>query len=211
MSVVRIELGCKPIDGQHVTFKAPCDCTAITGIRVYYQDGEQKKSTSFTMKDTHGNDLTGIGNLFMTGAYVHVILDTNSGTAYLQNADTNGYLEGKMDDHKHSASDITSGTLGVARGGTGATTFTSGAALIGNGTGAVTTRAITNNTVTGVCTGTNLATNNTVDYHVRARMNRENSVHVANSGYTYYITRGIALVTSVPSSLTNGCVAFVYS
>jgi hypothetical protein len=41
--------------------------------------------------------------------------------------------------HTHSAADITSGTLPVARGGTGATTFTSGNVLIGAGTGAVTT------------------------------------------------------------------------
>lgn len=44
---------------------------------------------------------------------------------------------------------ITFGTLPVAQGGTGNTTFTSGQALIGNGTGAITTRAITNNTTTG--------------------------------------------------------------
>ena len=36
-----------------------------------------------------------------------------------------------------TASDISSGTLGVARGGTGATTHTSNAVLTGNGTGAV--------------------------------------------------------------------------
>jgi hypothetical protein len=41
--------------------------------------------------------------------------------------------------HIHSAADITSGTLPVARGGTGAATFSSGNVLIGNGTGAVTT------------------------------------------------------------------------
>lgn len=41
--------------------------------------------------------------------------------------------------HVHSAADITSGTLPVGRGGTGATTFTSGNVLIGAGTGAVTT------------------------------------------------------------------------
>ncbi len=39
--------------------------------------------------------------------------------------------------HSHSATDITSGTLPVARGGTGATTFTSGNILTGNGTGAI--------------------------------------------------------------------------
>lgn len=37
-------------------------------------------------------------------------------------------------------------TVNVAHGGTGATTFTSGAALIGNGTGAIGTRTIKNNT-----------------------------------------------------------------
>ncbi|MFA5626269.1 MAG: hypothetical protein WC965_02175 [Thiohalomonadaceae bacterium] len=40
--------------------------------------------------------------------------------------------------HTHNASDINAGTLGVARGGTGAATLTSGSYLIGAGTGAVT-------------------------------------------------------------------------
>lgn len=55
------------------------------------------------------------------------------------------------------------GTLPVDCGGTGATTFTQGAALIGNGTGAITTRGITNNTsATALSESTNLATVNTV-------------------------------------------------
>ena len=41
-----------------------------------------------------------------------------------------------------STDKLTSGTLGVARGGTGASTLASGEALIGNGTGAVQTKAI---------------------------------------------------------------------
>ena len=41
--------------------------------------------------------------------------------------------------HSHSAANITSGTLGVERGGTGAATFTSGNVLIGSGTDAITT------------------------------------------------------------------------
>ena len=39
--------------------------------------------------------------------------------------------------HNHSASEITSGTLGVARGGTGKATHTANAVLTGNGTSAV--------------------------------------------------------------------------
>lgn len=41
-----------------------------------------------------------------------------------------------------NTSKLTAGTLGVARGGTGANTFTSGEVLIGAGTGAITTKAI---------------------------------------------------------------------
>ena len=114
--------------------------------------------------------------------------------------------------HTHAAGDIASGTLGVAHGGTGATTFTSGAALIGNGTGAVATRAITNLTAKGAITGsTNLATANAVLYHAQNRLNRTTAVNAADTGYTTYMGRAIALVTSAPSSLTNGCCAFVYS
>lgn len=59
-----------------------------------------------------------------------------------------------------------SGTWPVSLGGTGATSFTSGRALIGSGTDAVTTRAITNNTsATAVTASTNLITANTLYYH----------------------------------------------
>ena len=44
--------------------------------------------------------------------------------------------------HTHSTSDIQSGTLPVSRGGTGATTFSSGELLVGNGTSAVGTVSI---------------------------------------------------------------------
>jgi hypothetical protein len=57
------------------------------------------------------------------------------------------------------------GAVNVAHGGTGCTTLTSGAALIGNGTGAVTTRAITNLSGAGAVTSsTNLITANTLNY-----------------------------------------------
>jgi len=61
------------------------------------------------------------------------------------------------------------GTLPVANGGTGATTFTSGNALIGNGTGAITTRGIKDNTTVGNLGwtqggDTTLVTTNTIAY-----------------------------------------------
>ena len=63
-----------------------------------------------------------------------------------------------------AASYIT-GTLGVSHGGTGATTFTSGEALIGAGTNAVTTRGINNMTTKSyIAYDTKLMTTNTLAY-----------------------------------------------
>lgn len=84
------------MDGHRVTFKAPCACTGIDKLDIRYVDGDTQKSKLFTMKDTHGNNLTGLGNLFDEGAYVQAILSLSDNGAYLQNAATNGYLEGKL-------------------------------------------------------------------------------------------------------------------
>ena len=47
--------------------------------------------------DAHGNDLGDLDNLFAEGAMVKVILDTDTNKAFIQNADTNAYLEKKFD------------------------------------------------------------------------------------------------------------------
>ena len=89
MANIKVEVSHGILDGQPVTFVAPCDCTKITGLKVYYPDG----SKVFSFKDAHGNTLTGLGNLFAAGAYVKAILDVKNGFAYIQNADTNTYIE----------------------------------------------------------------------------------------------------------------------
>lgn len=71
-------------------------------------------------------------------------------------------------EHKHAASDITSGTLPVSRGGTGATTFTSGYALIGNGTRAVTTKKIDTTVTSG---SSSLITSGAVDTAINTAIN----------------------------------------
>lgn len=89
MANIRVDLNHELNNGQPVTFVAPCDCTAVTGLKVYHLGGSQV----FLFKDAHGNSLTGIGNLFESGAIVKALLDTTNGYAYLQNADTNKYIE----------------------------------------------------------------------------------------------------------------------
>lgn len=92
MSNIRVDLSYAIADGSEVVFSAPCNCNEITGLKVYHSDG----SKVFTFKDAHGNNLTGIGNLFSKGALVKAILDVTNGYAFLQNADTNAYLEGHI-------------------------------------------------------------------------------------------------------------------
>lgn len=114
MAKIRIDLTEPLLDGMDIKFKAPCDCTAVTGMVVYYPgEDDSELSQSFVFKDVHGNVLTGMGNLFIKDAYVKVIVDTTNGVAYFQNADTNGYIEQKFRD--------VTGMVEMDRGGTGAT------------------------------------------------------------------------------------------
>lgn len=129
---------------------------------------------------------------------------------------TAGDVGAAASSHTHAAGDITSGSLSsdrlptvpVAKGGTGAANLTSGAALIGAGTGAVTTRSIRNNTaVSGaVAADTALITSNTLRY----ALNRTTSVAAADTGYTTVMARGIYVNTSAPTSgLINGAIYLI--
>lgn len=100
MALIKIELDYPLEDGMSLTFKAPCDCTAVTGLKVYYPEVTDTTVTTvnktFEFRDTHLNSLIGVGNLFLTGATVKVVVDTANGYAFIQNADTNAYLENKI-------------------------------------------------------------------------------------------------------------------
>ena len=100
MANIKVTLDYQINDGMSLTFKWPCDCTEVTGLKIYYpiltDDTEASTYKLFTFKDAHGNDLASIGNLFTTGVYVKVILDTTNDYAYIQNADTNSYMENNL-------------------------------------------------------------------------------------------------------------------
>jgi len=123
MAKVKVTSKCAIYDGMIMTFKSPCDCTVVDGINVYFQNEKQ----TFFFRDAHGNDVSEIDDLFKIDTYVTVSLDTTNGYAYLQNADTNAYLEealaGKASEtHGHNLTDSgITGTLPVSKGGTGAT------------------------------------------------------------------------------------------
>lgn len=97
MAQIRIDLAETIRNGMDIKFQAPCDCSAITGLMICYpvEDGTIE-SKEFSFRDAHGNDLAGLGDLFSRDSYVKVIVDTNGGYAYIQNADTNAYLESRF-------------------------------------------------------------------------------------------------------------------
>lgn len=97
MANIKVNLDYEIIDGADITFKAPCDCSEASGLIIYYPQISDGKMTTvskeFTFRDAHGNDLSGISELFKSGAYVKVILNMIKCYAYVQNADTNSYIE----------------------------------------------------------------------------------------------------------------------
>ena len=102
-----------------MTFKAPCDCNAVAGLKAYFPNMSGVLTNQvFLFTDAHGNNLTGVGHLFATGALVKVILNVDEGKAYIQNADTNAYLEGRFENidasgpiNEHNSSETAHGDI----------------------------------------------------------------------------------------------------
>lgn len=95
MASIKAEVNFTISDGCSIAFKAPCDASAVTNLIVYYPNAYgETTSQTFTFKDAHGNNLANIDNLFASGAMIKVVLDTVNSGVYIQNADTNAYLEG---------------------------------------------------------------------------------------------------------------------
>lgn len=101
MAYIKINIDHPIYDGMPLTFKAPCACSDTEGITVGTQN--------FVFRDAHGNTLTSTGELFSAGVLIKVILDVTNRFAYIQNADTNAYLENRFSTITVPASRVTTG------------------------------------------------------------------------------------------------------
>ena len=98
---VRVDLQEAIRDGMEVVFKSPVDCSQVSGLILYYPENGATSSKEFAFADAHGNNVGDIDHLFAENVVVKVILDVTSGMAFVQNADTNAYIErtfAKVDD-----------------------------------------------------------------------------------------------------------------
>ncbi len=97
MSNIRVDVDYTIKDGTEIKFRSPVDCSQITGLIVYYPgaDGNIVPKV-FALSDAHGNNVGDIDHLFAEDVVVKVILDVTKGMAFVQNADTNAYLEAAL-------------------------------------------------------------------------------------------------------------------
>lgn len=98
MANIRADVPYMIVDGTEVVFRSPVDCSAITGLKVYYIEASGNTAAKeFALADAHGNNVGDIDHLFAKNVVVKVILDVTNSMAFVQNADTNAYLEGRFD------------------------------------------------------------------------------------------------------------------
>lgn len=103
MSNIRVDVNFRLFDGAQVSFKSPANFADITGLRVYYPESAQvTASKDFIFADAHGVDVSNLDELFGEGAIVKVLLDTTNSRAFVQNADTNSYLESRFSSIENS-------------------------------------------------------------------------------------------------------------
>lgn len=95
---IRVDLNTPIRDGREVVFRSPVDCSQITGLILYYPENGSTCSKEFMFADAHGNNVGDIDHLFAENVVVKVILDLDTSMAFVQNADTNAYLEGRFKD-----------------------------------------------------------------------------------------------------------------
>ena len=93
---IRVDLNTPIHDGREVVFRSPVDCSQITGLILYYPENGITVSKEFAFTDAHGNDVGDIDHLFAENVVVKVILELATNKAFVQNADTNAYLEGRF-------------------------------------------------------------------------------------------------------------------
>lgn len=98
MAIIKVNTPKEVKDGAEIMFTAPCDSSVVTGLKVIVvaEDGSAEAEHSFTFKDANGNELSTVDNIFKKDAYVKVILSVTKDIAYIQNPDTNGYLEKRL-------------------------------------------------------------------------------------------------------------------
>lgn len=177
------------------------DELSVTQIKVSKGVANENASVTVERSDTNVSLFLGVGS----GGTNHGVY-SNKLDKWLVYADaSNVYLNGNAE----TASAL-SATLPVTKGGTGVTAFEANRVIMSGSTTTanLTSRAVTNNTATStaITANTNLITANTLRYAI----NRTTSVAAADTNYTTYMARGMALNTTDTNPTVNGAISWTY-
>lgn len=112
MKNIIVDLNTPIYHGMNLVFRSPVDCSQITGLLVHYKENGNTLSKEFAFADAHGYNVGDIDHLFAEDAVVKVILDMATSKAFVQNADTNAYLEQRFDDIEENISPIVCDAVG---------------------------------------------------------------------------------------------------
>lgn len=165
----------------------------LTASRIIVKSGDGYPA--FAHQDANGNFITFIHTNESNHRMYFVQKATD--TSYVENYFLPALSTGLTADATYNIL-TTKSPVTVAQGGTGATTFASGEALIGNGTGAFQTRAILNNTAINALgwsntVGTKLLTVNTLAYWNGAYSGTSSNISVVGT-----ITKGVWNGSAIP-------------
>lgn len=73
------------VSGKQISFVAPCSTEDTDGLII--------NGVDYIICDAKNNNLAGVAHIWEEGAIVSIIVNVETGMAYIQNADTNAYLE----------------------------------------------------------------------------------------------------------------------
>ena len=118
---IRVDFNYPIKDGTELRFRSPVDCSQVTGLKVYYRENGITASKEFAFADAHGNNVGDIDHLFAENVVVKVILDVTTGMAFVQNADTNAYIERTFIKTVNGKTPDENGNVEIAGGGSGET------------------------------------------------------------------------------------------
>lgn len=76
------------VTGEEITIKTPCSCSDVTGVQI--------NGVAFPFYDASGNSLADMTGLFAKDSLIRVLIDADKMRAYILNANTNSYIEGKF-------------------------------------------------------------------------------------------------------------------
>lgn len=95
MANIKVTIDYPISDGTKLKFRTPCESTEVENLIVRYplKDGIGYAIKTFRFVDAHGKELSGVGNVFTSDVMIELILDVTKGRAFIQNADTNSYIE----------------------------------------------------------------------------------------------------------------------